>query len=104
MANRLNLNWKLEWSDERSAYVTDYLKVIPFKPNEEELEMMGKYILWGKDRETGLNGRQRGLVLETRAGTWDTKETDSLDALMETPGFNEASILQVGAAPLKTIK
>ena len=104
MANRLNLNWKLEWSDERSAYVTDYLKVIPFKPDEEELEMMGKYILWGKDRETGLNGRQRGLVLETRAGTWDTKETDSLDALMETPGFNEASILQVGAVPLKTIK
>ena len=99
MKNRLNLDWKLEWSDERSAFLTDYLKVIPFTPTEEELDTMSKYILWGKNRQTGLNGRQEGLELETRAGTWDTKEVESLEALLETPSFNETSILGLNNAP-----
>ena len=104
MANRLDLNWKLEWRDERVQFVTQYLDKIQWKPKEDELEMMGKYILWGKDRETGLNGRQEGLDLSTRSGTWDSKQFESLDALMETPGFNEASLLQLGTVPTRQPK
>lgn len=36
---------------------------------------------------------QAGIELRTRHGTWDTKEkAESLDALIETPNFNEALI------------
>jgi hypothetical protein len=32
---------------------------------------MADYILWGKDPVTGLNGKQDGLDLHTKHGTWD---------------------------------
>ena len=98
--NRLKLNWKLEWRDERVHFIESYLDSLNFKPTEDELTTMGNYILWGKDRKTGLNGRQEGLELETRAGTWDTKTPESLEALLESPTFNEASILP-NSIPLK---
>lgn len=52
---------------------------------------MANYILWGKNAD-GLNGRQEGLDLETRFKTWDTTQVESLDALIEDPAFNEASL------------
>jgi len=99
LLNRLNLNWKLEWSDERSAFLASYLNSIPFTPNAEELDTMSKYVLWGKNRQTGLNGRQEGLELETRSGTWDSHEVESLEALLDSPTFNENSILSADMAP-----
>lgn len=102
--NRLNLNWNLEWSDERAEYIRKYCELMPFTPTPEELDTMSKYILWGKDRQTGLNGRQAGLELETRFGVWDHKETESLDALLESPGFNETSILPKGTPPTKVVR
>ena len=102
--NRLNLNWKLEWRDDRAKFANQYLDSITFTPTEDELNTIGNYILWGKDRKTGLNGRQEGLELETRAGTWDSKTPESLDALLESPVFNEASILSTNLAPPKIPK
>ena len=99
--NRLKLNWKLEWRDERNDFIESYLNSITFSPTEDELNMMGNYILWGKDRKTGLNGRQEGLELETRAGIWDSKTPESLDALLESPAFNETSIISTSLAPSK---
>lgn len=72
MSNRLNLNWKLEWRDERTTFASTYLDTIPFTPSVEELDLIGRYILWGKDRASGLNGRQEGLELETSSKTWDS--------------------------------
>ena len=89
---RLNLNWQLEWRDERTGFINSYLNTLPFKPTEDELEMMGKYILWGKNRQNGLNGRQEGLQLETAAGTWDAEPVESLDALLESPAFTESML------------
>jgi hypothetical protein len=52
--------------------------------------MMSKYVLWGKDPETGKNGKQLGFDLNTRHGTWDeSSSTESLDELMEQPTFSE---------------
>lgn len=64
---------------------------------------MGNYLLWGKDPTTGLNAKQAGIVdLETKHGTWDKGNTDSLEELMEQPTFTEASLFAIGAAPTKT--
>ena len=90
--NRLNLNFKLETKEERVEFIEGYLDAIPFKPTTDELDMMAKYILWGKDLKTGLNGRQEGLELETRYKTWDSQHVESLDALIESPAFSEAML------------
>ena len=92
MANRIFLDWKLNTTKERRDFVTNYLNEIKFTPNEDELEVLSNYILWGKD-EDGLNITQRGYVqIETRNKTWQRDDTESLDALMESPTFNEASL------------
>ena len=59
---------------------------------EDELETIANYILWGKDND-GLNATQRGEIqIETRNKTWQRDDTESLDAMMESPTFNEASL------------
>ena len=90
--NRLNLDFTIKEKSGRVAYVNEYLSRISFTPNAEELEKIANYILWGTSTESGLNGRQEGLDLETRYKTWDSKKLESLDALLDVPGFNEASL------------
>lgn len=109
MANRLKLDFKLQTNEERVAFLTEYLQQPQFAtkpPTEDELEMMGNYILWGKDPQTGLNVQQEGLLsIDTKHGTWDkSANVDSLDELMELPGFNEASVSSMDAVPIKVKK
>lgn len=106
-ANRLQLDFKLVTTDERAAFLNEYLQQPQFvkrPPTEDELETMGNYLLWGKDPITGLNAKQAGLCdIETKHGTWDKNgNIESLEGLMESPTFNEASLLPMDAvAPLK---
>lgn len=105
-ANRLQLDFKLVTTDERAAFLNEYLQQPQFvkkPPTEDELETMGNYLLWGKDPITGLNAKQAGLVdIETKHGTWDKNSVESLESLMESPTFNEASLIPMGAvAPIK---
>ena len=44
---------------------------------------MADYLLWGKDPITGKNGKQDGLELRTKHGTWDDSPVDSLEQLLE---------------------
>ena len=106
-ANRLQLDFKLVTTDERAAFLNEYLQQPQFvkrPPTQDELETMGNYLLWGKDPITGLNAKQAGLVdIETKHGTWDkNSNVESLEGLMESPTFNEASLLPMDAvAPIK---
>ena len=107
-ANRLQLDFKLVTTDERAAFLEEYLKQPQFMkkpPTEDELETMGNYLLWGKDPVTGLNAKQAGLVdIETKHGTWDKNSNiESLEELMESPTFNEATLSPVNTiVPLKS--
>lgn len=85
--NRLNLNFQLESATDRSKYVQEYLQKIDFAPNEKELETIGNYILWGKN-EKGLNVQQEGNV---ELKKWTSQPVESLEALLELPGFSETS-------------
>lgn len=92
--------------DERAKFLDEYLKRPEFiqrPPTEEEIETMGNYVLWAKDRKTGLNAKQdRSVDLATRHGDWDVEsKTESLDALMESPTFNEAQLLDISAPATK---
>lgn len=108
-ANRLQLDFKLVTTDERAAFLDEYLQRPEFMkkpPTEDELETMGNYLLWGKDPITGLNAKQAGLCdIETKHGTWDKNNNiESLEGLMESPTFNEASLLVSNVAPTKQVR
>ena len=93
--NRLKLDFSLNSIVERTNFLNKYIKSISFTPNEDELETMANYILWGKDPRTGLNVKQsKEIQLESRNKTWDAQPVESLDALLETPGFTETMIKQ----------
>ena len=95
MANRLHLDFSIPGTIERKDFVDQYVQRPEFliKPlTDEELETIANYILWGKDSD-GLNCTQRGEIqIETRNKTWQRDDTESLDAMMESPTFNEASL------------
>ena len=93
--NRLHLDFSISGTNERKDFVDQYVQRPEFitKPlSDDELETIANYILWGKDND-GLNCTQRGEIqIETRNKTWQRDDTESLDAMMESPTFNEASL------------
>ena len=96
MTNRLHLNFTLTTTEERKAFLTEYLRNEQFisrPPTEDELETMANYLLWGKN-SNGLNAKQSdGIDIETKHGTWDKDANiESLEGLLESPTFNEAAL------------
>lgn len=95
MANRLKLDFSIQSTDGRRDFVNEYVTQPQFQRvplTSDELETIANYILWGKDQD-GLNCTQRGEIqIETRNKTWQRDDTESLDALMESPTFSEASL------------
>ena len=95
MANRLHLDFQISSTSDRKDFVDEYVQRPEFiraPLTEDELETIANYILWGKDPD-GLNVTQRGEIqIETRNKTWQRDDTESLDAMMESPTFNEASL------------
>ena len=95
MANRLHLDFSISSTHDRKAFVDEYVQRpefirAPF--TDDELETIANYILWGKDPD-GQSIVQKGdISIETRNKTWQRDDTESLDAMMESPTFNEASL------------
>ena len=108
--NRLKLDFSLQYRDERVAFLDTYLREPQFvtrPPTTEECETMGNYLLWGKDRNSGLNAKQDGSVqLTSKHGDWDSESSkiESLEALIENPTFNEASLSDLSGPIYKTKK
>lgn len=103
---RLRLDFSLQTNSERAAFLDKYLQSETFQkspPTDEELEMMGNYVLWGKDPKTGLNAQQEGLLtIETKHKTWDKdSNVESLEGLLEQPTFNEATLRPLSSNPIK---
>ena len=91
--NRLQLNFQLESAADRTAFVEEYLNTITFTPTAEELETISNYILWGKN-EKGKNVQQEGDV---KLKEWAPERVESLEGLMELPGFNERQLKSLAA-------
>ena len=105
---RLRLDFSLPTAVERQEFINNYIKLPEFKETpltEDELEMIGNYLLWGKDN-SGKNATQRKeIFIKTKRGDWDgAKAEDSLDELIENPAFNESHIQQLSSNHYKTPK
>ena len=101
--NRLKLNFELESAEDRTQFVNEYLSTLEFTPSESELETISNYVLWGKHREDGKNSVQRKeFEIDTKSKLWQSSEkTESLDALIESPTFDENTIVQPGEVSTK---
>ena len=104
--NRLKLDFSLEFIDERVNFVQEYVNQPQFqdKPlSKEETETISNYILWGKRRDDGKNGVQRKeFEIDTKSKIWSGSENvESLDALIESPTFDENTIVRPGEVRTK---
>lgn len=98
----LKLDFSLIWRDERVQYIQNHLNDNDtFSPSE--LTTISDYILWGRSRETGLNGLQEGFDL---ASKWNqsASKVESLDALIESPTFNENSLRRPTDPPTRQVR
>lgn len=103
MANRLDLDFSIESSEERNIFLTAYLQEPQFKEKpltESELETCAKYLLYGKD-EDGTSCIQRGEVqVETKNKTWSKEgKFVSLEALLDTGDSSSGSYEDVILRP-----
>ena len=99
--NRLNLDFSLQTNEERTKFLEKYLSQSQFtlKPlNNEELETCANYVLWGKDPDGKNPVQKKEIQIQTKNRTWNRKEEESLDALLETPTFNESIIVRPSEA------
>ena len=89
---QLRLDFSIESAEGRKQFLDEYLdKNKDIHWNDSDIQMMGNYILWGKEGRTSA-AEHANVELETRHNTWQKKEDESLDALMEQPTFNEAAV------------
>lgn len=106
--NRLKLDFTLNTNEERASFINIYLAQEPFissPPTEEELETCANYILWGKDPLTQKNSKQtKEIQLQSKYGTWDAQSDESLEGLMDTPGFSESFLKPISAPATKISK
>lgn len=99
MNNRLRLNFALETAEERLKFLDSYLPTLKFTPNEHELETLSDYLLWGKN-EKGLNSQQDGNI--TLKEWAPSQNIESLEGLMEIPGFQETKLKELNNTHYKT--
>lgn len=87
-----NLDFDLVTSDERRDFIAskDLSKL-----TQKEIELCGNYILYGKDRSNNpeIDGTscvdRKEVQIQTKFQSYSKKEPISLDALLESPTFNE---------------
>lgn len=98
--NRLNLDFSLPTNVERVEFIEKYLALPQWKINPltpDELETIGNYLLYGKDADGKNAVQHKDVQIATRYGTWDRKEEESYEAILENPSFNENQIFPINA-------
>lgn len=90
----LKLDFSIVGSDDRSKFVNAFFDANPdYKPTQSELETLSNYILFGKDTD-GTSIVDRGEIeIDTKYNSYKKRKAESLDELMDMPGFNENTIV-----------
>ena len=93
MRKKYSLDFSIVRDTDRLRAIEEILDSLNTDPSPTELEQMASYILYGKD-ENGKNSIQRNETMDRdtkRYKSYKTKDdkVQSLDEIMETPGFDE---------------
>lgn len=82
---KLKLDFTIPDRAGRLEFVNTLLE--SYHPNQSETELIANYILWGKDPNDTTD-----YEIKTNFKAWQRREYESLEALKEAPGFNEAIV------------
>ena len=97
-----NLDFNLVTSSERRDFIKskDLSKLTP-----KEIELCSNYILYGKDEDKDLTSivDRKEVQIKTKFQSYSKTEPVSLDALLESPTFNE-SLLRQTSTVYKKVK
>lgn len=87
----LKLNFDLPTSQERAEYVNKYMDQFGTKYTQKELKTIADYIIYGKDNDKdGTSAVDRKEIqIKPKYNSYQKKEPESLEALMESPAFDE---------------
>lgn len=80
----LKLDFTIETSEERAAFVSKYIEAL-YNPTEKELETIANYILYGKDPDGKSSVDRKEIQIETKYKSYNRKAPQSLEALLENP-------------------
>lgn len=90
----LKLDFSIEGSADRNKFVNEFFDANPdYKPTQSELETLSNYILYGKDSDGTSVVDRKEVDIETKYKSYAKRKAESLDELMDTPGFNENTIV-----------
>lgn len=94
--SRLKLDFSLSTMEQRQEFLNNYIQQLERKNirlTNDELEMCGNYLLWGRDTDGKNEVQHKNVYINSKNSPWTTEpDHDSLDALLEIPTFNENSI------------
>lgn len=97
-----NLDFSLETSNERRDFIeSKNLSTL----TKKELELCANYILYGKDPDKDFTSTvdRKEIQIKTKFQSYSKKEPISLDALLESPTFNE-NLLKTKPTIYKKVK
>lgn len=85
----LKLDFTLETAAERTEFVNKYLDPYGTHYTQKELETIANYILFGKDEDGTSAVDRKEIQIQTKHNTYKRREPESLEALLESPTFDE---------------
>ena len=85
----LKLDFSLETAAERTEFVNKYIDPYGTHYTQKELETIANYILFGKDEDGMSPVDRKEIQIQTKHNTYKRKEPESLEALLESPTFDE---------------
>lgn len=96
--------FKLDFSIESSKDRMEAIKSIPLETlTKKELETVTNYVLYGKDEDGTSIVQRKEIQIKTKFDSYQKEHTTSLDALMESPTFDEG-IFQKNKVVYKKVK
>ena len=105
--NGLKLDFTLQDKEERLRYVNKLIEEWDKEGRalrKEDLELIGNYLLYGKDSDGSNPILKKEIEIETKYTTYQKKKAVSLDELISQPTFNEGSSIRQNPIPYKLPK
>lgn len=96
----LKLDFSIPTTEGRQEFVTTLVnEKLEKNPDyhfpASDLELLGNYILYGKDTETGDSSVDRKeIIIKRKYNSYERKDCESLDAILDNPSINETTIFQ----------
>lgn len=92
----IKFDFTINLAKDRADYIRKEISKEKNKLSPKNLEQIGNYILFGKDDNGTSAVDRKEIEISTKYGSYKKRKVESLDALLESPTFDEGTVLQPG--------